>query len=309
MMVQQSTPQAPERASIPAPPGQPALHRLAERIGELEALDRPAGLVAGAVRQVIRPGVVKNALSGTYLGHPVHPLLTDVPIGTWTSALLLDLFGGSESDEAAERLVAAGILAALPTAISGYSDWADTAMSNPRARRVGIVHAASNVTALALFSASLLARRRGRRARGKALALAGAGALGAGGYLGGHLSYAEGVGVAQTAFDRGPKEWTPVLAEAELAEGKPASADAEGTAVLLVRRDGVLYALADHCSHRGAPLHEGELVDGCIQCPWHGSRFRLADGSVEAGPASVPQPAFETRVREGQIEVRRPSRG
>jgi nitrite reductase/ring-hydroxylating ferredoxin subunit/uncharacterized membrane protein len=308
MSVQQSTTQVPERAFTPPPPARPVLHRLAERISELDALDRPAALVAGVVRRVVRPGAVKNALSGTYLGHPLHPLLTDVPIGTWTSALLLDLFGGSESDEAAERLVAAGILAALPTAISGYSDWADTTMSNPRARRVGIVHAASNVTALALYSASFLARRRGRRGRGKALALAGAGALGAGGYLGGHLSYAEGVGVAQTAFERGPREWTPVIAEAELAEGKPASADAEGIAVLLVRHNGVLYALADRCSHRGGPLHEGELVDGCIQCPWHGSRFRLVDGSVQAGPASVPQPAFETRLRDGQIEVRRAHR-
>jgi nitrite reductase/ring-hydroxylating ferredoxin subunit/uncharacterized membrane protein len=260
--------------------------------------------VAGIVRKILKPGAVKDLLSGTFLGHPLHPLLTDVPIGTWTSAVILDLLGGRESERAADLLIAAGIAAAVPTAASGQSDWSDTVQGNKAARRIGLVHATANVTALVLYSASLLARRRGRRGRGRALALSGMGALGVGGHLGGHLSYAEAVGVDQTAFDSLPEDWTRALTETVLGEGQAMRVDVAGIPVLLTRQSGRIYAIHDRCSHRGGPLHQGEISNGCVTCPWHGSEFSLEDGSVRRGPAAMPQPAFETRVEAGTIEIR-----
>ena len=129
--------------------------------------------------------------------------------------------------------------------------------------------------------------------------------MAAGGHLGGHLSFVEGVGVNQTAFEKGPEEWTPTVSEAELSEGQAVCAKAGDAQVLLVRDGDGIHALDDRCTHRGGPLHEGEVADGCVTCPWHGSRFRLADGSVERGPASSPQPLYETRVVDGKVEVRR----
>jgi nitrite reductase/ring-hydroxylating ferredoxin subunit len=200
--------------------------------------------------------------------------------------------------------VGLGVGAAVPTAAAGWADYADTTKVDERVRRIGIVHAVANVAALGLFGASWLARRRGDHGRGVALGLAGAGALGAGGHLGGHLSYAKGVGVDRTAFERRPAEWTFALAESDLAEGEPRAAEVAGAQVLLVRRGDRIFALAARCSHRGGPLHEGELTGDCIQCPWHGTRFRLEDGAVERGPGTFPQPAYEVRLREGQVEVR-----
>jgi nitrite reductase/ring-hydroxylating ferredoxin subunit len=280
----------------------PALHRLASSIAGVEALDAPAGKVLGVLSKTIRPGRLRDALSGTFLGHTLHPLLTDVPIGTWTSALILDLSGGPRAEPAARRLIGVGVLAALPTATTGWVEWADSAKTRTSTRRVGIVHAAANVTALSLYGASYVARRRGNGGRG--LALAGAGALAVGGHLGGHLSYVHGEGVAVTTFEDGPHEWTPAIAEAELAEGSTTCADVAGVPVLIARQGGRLHALANRCNHRGGPLHEGELGDGCVTCPWHGSRFALEDGAVDRGPASSPQPVYATRVRDGRIEVR-----
>jgi len=282
----------------------PAAHRLAQRVEGFASLDGPAQAVAGAFRGAVKPGRVKDALSGTWLGHALHPLLTDVPIGAWTSATLLDVLGRDEDRRAAERLVAIGIAAAVPTAVSGMSDWSDTTLSDPAVRRVGAVHGVANVMALGLYTASWRARRRGEHARGVRLGLAAATALGAGGFLGGHLSYARGVGVDQTIFEAPVEEWADVAADAELAEGELHTASADGEDVVLARLGGELFALADRCSHRGGPLHEGTLLDGCVECPWHASRFRLSDGSVERGPATFPQPAYETRVRDGRIEVR-----
>jgi nitrite reductase/ring-hydroxylating ferredoxin subunit/uncharacterized membrane protein len=277
----------------------------AERLGELESLDGPAEAIARLVRRSFPAGPVKDALSGAPLGHPLHPILTDVPIGTWTSSLMLDLVGGRGARPAADRLIGLGMLAAAPTALTGMTEWADTTVVDPRVRRVGAIHALVNVGALALYGASLAARRGGRRGVGVALSAAGVAALTVGGHLGGHLSYAKGVGVHQTALREGAGEWTDAGADAELTEGVLHAAAVGDETVLLARTDGRIHALSDRCSHRGGPLHEGELVDGCVQCPWHGSRFSLEDGSVERGPAAYPQPRYEARVREGRVEVRR----
>jgi nitrite reductase/ring-hydroxylating ferredoxin subunit/uncharacterized membrane protein len=280
------------------------MSELAGRVAQLSAIDAPASALAKQIRAKLPAGPVKDALSGSWLGHALHPLLTDVPIGAWTSAGILDLVGGRESRTAAQRLIATGLLAAGPTAISGWSDWADTEIADDAVRRIGIVHAVSNISAIVLYAASYGARRSGAHGRGVALGAVAAGALGAGGYFGGDLSYARGVGVDNTAFDIPPADWTDALGDAELAEGALAKATVGDVDVVLARIDGQVHALADKCAHRGGPLSEGKIVDGCVECPWHFSRFRLSDGSLERGPSAYPQPAFEVRARDGRLEVR-----
>jgi nitrite reductase/ring-hydroxylating ferredoxin subunit/uncharacterized membrane protein len=282
----------------------PRLHHLAERIGAVAGLDGPAEGVAKWVRGAIPKGPVKDALSGTPLGHAFHPLLTDLPIGTWSSAVLLDLIGGRDARPASRRLIAAGVLASVPAATTGLNDWADTTPASDGVRRIGAVHAAANVTALAFFTASLAARVRDQHGKGVALGLAGAGAMAVGGHLGGHLSFARAVGVDQNAFESPPDDWTEVLDDSALAEGEPRPTQVGGDPIVLVRRGGQVFALADRCAHRGGLLHEGELAGDCLVCPLHGSRFRLDDGSVERGPSAYPQPTYEVRVENGRIAVR-----
>jgi nitrite reductase/ring-hydroxylating ferredoxin subunit len=282
----------------------PRASELADRIAHLEPLDPVAEPIAKKVRDLLPGGPVKDALSGTFLGHALHPVMQLAPLGTWMSAVILDVIGGKEAESASDKLIGTGLLAAVPTAVSGWSDYADSTVGSERVRRLGIVHAASNVTGIALFAGSLAARGSGARGRGKLLALAGMGAVGVGGWLGGHLSYAEGVGVDNTVFEDYPGDWTPVLQAAELEEGKPRRVDVDGVPVMVVRDGGEIRALADRCSHRGGPLSEGEISDGCVTCPWHHSVFRLTDGSVERGPAAYPQPALDVRVTDGRVEVR-----
>jgi uncharacterized membrane protein len=160
------------------------------------ALDAVAAFADRTIAPVLATRPARFLLGGEWLGHPVHPLLVTVPIGTWTSAMLLDLTGKDAA--VARQLVGVGVLAAVPSALTGWSDWTTT--DNGPARRVGVVHAAANGVAIALFGASYVARRRSRLA-GTALAMAGAGALSVGGYLGGHLAYVQGVGVQSPPVD------------------------------------------------------------------------------------------------------------
>jgi nitrite reductase/ring-hydroxylating ferredoxin subunit len=266
-----------------------------------EALDGVGKPLAKKVRSAIKQPA-KDALSGTWLGHALHPLLTDVVVGTFLSATLLDVVGGDEDGRAGARLISIGIAAYGPTALTGINDWADTEPVDDGIRRAGLVHAATNTTALALYALSLKARRSGNRGRARALSVAGATAIGAAGFLGGHLSFAKGVGPDQTIFDPGPDEWT---AAGDVPEGTPTRVVVDDTPVLLVRAQGSLYALHDRCSHRGCSLSDGEIDGLEVVCACHGSRFDLRDGSLKQGPATAPQPAFEIREREGKIEIRR----
>ena len=282
----------------------PAAHSFAERLGDLEALDPVASPLGKKIRQLVPPGPLKDAMSGSWLGHALHPLLTDVPIGTWTSATLLDLLGGRHTDDAAETLIGIGLAATLPTVATGYTEWADSEIADAGVRRIGLIHAWVNGTAATLYGASLLARRRGEQHKGKLLGLAGAATLGFGGFLGGHLSYAKGVGMDATVYETRPEEWTEVDGAAELGEGEMRRTRIGDAEVLVARSGGRLHAMAARCTHRGAPLDEGKLADGCVECPWHGSIFALADGSVERGPASAPQASYAVRERDGRVEVR-----
>ncbi|MGI8608151.1 MAG: Rieske 2Fe-2S domain-containing protein [Candidatus Dormibacteria bacterium] len=279
---------------------------LSEAVSGLEqsqVFDAPGELVRGVVQKLTAPDTVKNLLSGSWLGHALHPVMTDLPIGFWMSAVTLDIVGGDDAEGGADLLVALGNLSALGTAATGLADWSDS--SGPE-KRLGIMHGLANTAGLALMTGSMLARKSGARGLGKTLGLAGLGVAGASAYLGGHLVFSRGMGVQHAGFDidQSVEKWTDVAAEADLVDGKPLRVSAGDVPVMLLRQDGQLTALAAMCSHAGGPLDEGDLKDGCVTCPWHGSRFELADGSVQRGPASLPQPVFQTRARGGRIEVR-----
>jgi nitrite reductase/ring-hydroxylating ferredoxin subunit/uncharacterized membrane protein len=281
----------------------PVVRKLAERIEEIQQLDGVGNALKALVdRYVPQRSELKDLLSGTWLGHPLHPVLTDVVVGTWTSSFLLDLVPGRRTRKASDRLLDAGILAAVPTAVAGLSDWADTRGGT---RRVGLVHAGANAVALALYANSSVARKRGRRLRGWWLSTSGFGMATISAYLGGHLSFGKGVGVDHTAFEEAPTGWQPAIASEDLHDGEPTPVTVGGARLLLVRRGATIHAIADRCSHRGCLLHEGDFSgENRVVCPCHGSTFSLEDGSVLHGPTTAPQPAYLTRVREGKVEVR-----
>jgi len=275
-----------------------------EVLGQLS--DKIQPLVTNAFESAGSTGrEVKNFLHGTWLGHPLHPALTDVPLGAWTAALTLDamesISGRRELGAGADAAIAVGLVGAAGAAVTGLTDWSET---NGRARKVGLLHGLLNVGATTLYATSLVLRRRNRRSAGIGFAMLGYAVSSAAAYLGGHLVFSEQIGVNHAAAQEMPKEFVPVMADAELQEGEMKRVDAGGVPVLLVRREGDVCALAHTCSHLGGPLSEGKLEGDVVQCPWHGSRFNVRDGSVVDGPATFPQPCFETRVREGQIEVR-----
>ena len=284
----------------PAPP-----ERVVDLIESFDGLDDVAEGVRKKVTATLGPGALKDAISGTSVGHALHPLLTDVVIGSFISATALDVIGGRDSDEASRRLIALGIAAYPPTALTGTSDWADGAFGNDSVKRLGLAHAAVNSAALALYGASLAARRKGKRRRGMGLGLLGAGALGLAGHLGGHLTLAKGLGVDQTIFDAGPEEWTPAAPVSDVPEGELTRVVVDETPVVVLRRGAQTHAIHDRCNHRGCSLaDQGEVSGDEIKCKCHGSRFSLQDGALLQGPATRPQPAFEAREREGSLELR-----
>jgi nitrite reductase/ring-hydroxylating ferredoxin subunit len=196
------------------------------------------------------------------------------------------------------------VLTAVPTAIAGVSDWLDTAQGE---RRVGLIHAAANATALTGYTASWLLRRAGRHRAGITVSSVSGGFLILAGWLGAHLVYAAGVGVDTTAFQKFPTKWTDAGLEFDdLPSETAVEVSVEGVPLLVSRSGRSVHAIANRCTHRGAPLDEGEIADGCVTCPWHGSQFDLTDGAVRRGPATRPQPALEARVTQGRVEVRRP---
>jgi nitrite reductase/ring-hydroxylating ferredoxin subunit/uncharacterized membrane protein len=284
--------------------GTDTVRQLVDRVAGLDALDKIGKPVAGWVTKVVGSGTTKDVLSGTWMGHPLHPLLTDLPIGFWSSAFTLDLVGGKRSQKAAQRLIACGILSALPTAAAGFSDWSDTIGED---RRIGTAHALGNTAALALYTLSWRARRRGRRGRGVLLGFLGAGAATVGGYLGGHLVFRKGVGPDRNAWKHAGDEWVDVGdAAATVASGAPLVATVGDDDVLVVRNGAGFAAISNVCGHAGGPLDEGTFDDqGCVTCPWHGSVFRLADGQVVHGPATGNQPRYDVRSADGRLMVRR----
>jgi nitrite reductase/ring-hydroxylating ferredoxin subunit/uncharacterized membrane protein len=284
--------------------GPEGLRRLVHNLATSEAVDKVGKPVASKVAEVIGHGAVKDVLSGTWTGHPLHPVMTDLPIGFWTSSFMLDLVGGERSADASRRLIGLGVLSAVPTAAAGLSDWSDTIGEE---RRIGTVHAVANVAALSLYTWSWLARRRGSRGFGVVLGLLGATAATAGGYLGGHLVYRQGVGADRNAWKHGGDDWVDVADDLALVDGKPLVVQAGDDDVLLTKTPaGVMASISNVCGHAGGPLNEGAFdAEGCVTCPWHGSVFRLADGHVVHGPATGHQPRYEVKSEGGRLFVRR----
>jgi nitrite reductase/ring-hydroxylating ferredoxin subunit len=242
---------------------------------------------------------IRNFLHGVWLGHPLHPVLTDIPLGAWTAAVILDV---ADEHSAADLAVTVGLAGAAGSAITGLTDWQATDGS---ARRVGLVHGLLNVTATTLFALSLVSRKRRDRSAGRTLAAVGYGVAMAAAYFGGHLVFRKKVGVNHATDAEPPEEWTPTIGAEELRDGEPHRVTAGDARVLLVRHGAGIHAIGEVCSHFGGPLAEGKLEGDTIECPWHGSRFCVRDGSVVDGPATHPQPRYEARVNAGQIEVRR----
>ena len=271
-------------------------------------------LQAGLTRAIEAGGPsaqgAKDFLNGHWFGHPLHPAMVLAPIGTWSTASLLDLLG---EPSAADKSIGLGILTSLPTAAAGLAQWHDV---GHKPRRVGMAHALLNTAALGLYAGSWAARGSGRRGLGIGLSTIGLGVLMASGYLGGELSYALGVGVSRNAWSPDVDESSPTVEQYQVAaradslgEGRltagEISVDGRKIPLVLLKQGDEVLAINATCSHMGGPLAEGTLVEGeCVQCPWHGSIFSLRDGHVVQSPATAAQPRYEARVRGGNVEVR-----
>jgi nitrite reductase/ring-hydroxylating ferredoxin subunit len=280
-----------------------------DRLEDAAVLDRFTAPVREGVRRWLRPQALRDTLHGVWMGHPLHPALVQLPVGAFASVAVLDAVPGTE--RAARALIATGIVSAVPAAAAGLADWSEM---HEQQQRVGLVHAALNAAGLTLYAASLASRRAGHSGKGKALAYGGISALLASASLGGHLSYrqAGGANHAEEVPHLVDAGWQDLCAVDDLAtDGSPQQRMLGTVALVVVQQDGQIDVLSDRCAHLSGPLHEGTVSeDGtCITCPWHGSTFRLEDGSVVHGPATAPQHAFDVRVREGRVQVRLPGAG
>ena len=277
-----------------------------DRMGWLRTLSDWLTAMLGPVRERHQDNLVLELLhGGRWVGHPLHPALSDLPIGLWAGVVVLDATDRDPAPrrgiDAAAMLSTAGIVAAGATVVTGLSDWT---VSNDQDRRVGLFHGLLNAAALGLQGASLGTRIAGHRGTARALGAASLAVTAAAGYLGGHLVFTQGVMVSRVAWATGPRRWTRALQEADLPDDTPTAVAAEGRQIMLYRHRGSLYAIDNICSHAGGLLSRGPVADLTVTCPLHGSRFELADGCVSRGPASQPQPVLPTRIRNGWIEVR-----
>ncbi len=285
---------------------------LAERVERATVLDRPIRSLSDTVVRALPPGRRTDALHGVPFGQPAHPALVRLPLGCWTSAVLLDLFRGTE--RASGTLVAVGLAATMPSAATGVADWSAL---HRHQQRVGLVHAVSQAGAATLFGASLLARLTGRPGNGKMLSAGGLAVATVGAYLGGHLALRLGAGAshAEPIDHLAALGWHDLCPLDELPDGRLARRQLGYLSLLALREGQAVHVLSDHCAHLGGPLHQGRVVTVreavCVTCPWHGSTFRVSDGAVMHGPATARQPAFESRISDaGVIQVRpRTARG
>ncbi len=283
---------------------------LMQRIVEaLPFLDRVSDAVQPEVQKVVDAGgtPTRNVLDGVWFEAPLHPVLTDVPIGAWTTALVfdgLDLATGKKPlRHAADASLLFGTLGAFGAAATGLSDWRYLSGGS---RRMGIAHGILNGIGLVLSIVSLVQRATGRRNAARLTFLTGYSISGMAAHLGGELSYHYGLRVDRNVFEEpGPDDFTPVLDENDLGPDELRRVEVEGVGVLLSRSaEGEVCALAAACNHFSGPLEQGEREDDTVVCPLHGSRFDLCSGQVIDGPAVFPQSRYETRVREGKIEVK-----
>jgi len=285
----------------------PPEHGMTDRISDV--VQQGIKVVIGSNRKP--PRRFKSLLHGTWLGHPLHPAITDVPIGAWLLAGLFDvlwLVAPSQNQWAArgaEWLVVVGIVAALAAAVTGMADWSDTYGAE---RTVGLYHAGLNTLALALFIISAVLRvtsDTGMSALAAILGFVGIAVMLVAAYLGGDMVFGKGTGVNHTAWEAAPEDYESVLPVDQLPEHTLRRVTVTDVPVILLKVNETYYAIAATCTHAGGPLDEGELQGEVVQCPWHGSRFRMRDGKAITGPATFAQPRYDARVRDGMIQLRR----
>ena len=283
------------------------MQRWLSRLEGARALDGFADRLFRAVRATVARGALGDALHGRQIGHPLHPAAVQFPVGAWTSTAVLDALPGTRHP--ATVLLAVGTAGAIPATVTGLAEFGTL---SPEQRRVAVVHATADTVALGLFSASLVARLKGRHGRGRALTLAGLGVAGIGAYIGGHLAFAQSAGTNHAAAELSlvPEGWHSLGAVAGIAAGAM-EARMIGRTPVVVYRDGDDFSvLIGRCAHDNGPLTDGKEIDvdgdKCVECPWHGSVFRLADGRALRGPAGSDQVVLRTRVRDGRLEARRP---
>lgn len=280
---------------------------LLTKLEQASALDRVGDRLQRVVQATLRPQRVRDLLHGVWLGHPLHPAMVQVPVGAWISAAMVDLLPGQR--RAATTLVGVGTLSALPAAVAGLNDWA--ALSRDQ-RRVGLVHAASNVVGLALYTGSLAARMNGRHGLGRALGFLGLSAASTGAYLGGHLAYKQGAQVTQSVSELHliSDGWHPLGDFAALPQRQLVTREVDDVSVILYRHGDDVTVMLERCPHQSGPLGQGEVqqIDGhdCVVCPWHGSTFRLNGGEVVHGPSGNDQQVLPSRVVNGVLEARLP---
>ena len=283
---------------------------ISERIVDaLPFLDRIADSVQPKVQEAVEAGgtTARNVLDGVWFEAPLHPALTDVPVGSWTAAAVFDgldaATGSRAMKNAADASVTVGVLGGLAAATTGLSDWRYLSGGS---RRMGVAHGLLNTSALVLSVASLILRATGRRNAGRLAFLAGYSLSGVAAHIGGELSYHYGLRVDRNVFESGgPDGFVPVLDEEELPQDGLRRVSADGAEVLLSRSSsGEVCAISSVCGHFGGPLEQGDREGDTVVCPWHKSRFDLRSGEVIDGPAVFPQSRYETRVRDGRIEVK-----
>ena len=279
---------------------------LAERLERAHGLDPAVQGLSDTVVRALPTGGRADALHGVPFGQPAHPALVRLPLGCWTSAVLLEAFRGTE--RASALLIAAGIAGTAPAAATGLADWSARHRDQ---QRVGLVHAACQTSAATLFLGSLAARAGGRAGYGRLLSASGLAMATVGSYLGGHLALRMGAGTshAEQVSHLSGLGWHDLCPLAELPDRRPVRRQLGYLSLLVYRQGNEVSVLSDRCSHLGGPLHQGRIViergGVCVACPWHGSTFVIADGTVVHGPATARQPSFETRVTDaGRIELR-----
>lgn len=294
------------------PPLTPALKHLSgELIARMPWLDKVSSPVqswlASLYGEPKAPSYrLKDFLNGVWFGHPLHPVLVTIPIGAWTTTLLLDTVWLADQDEgvarSADLTMWLGLVGALGSAVTGATQWIDTDGSE---QRTGMLHALLNTTVTGINLTSAIMRLTGQRRTAITLAAIGYGIASYSAYIGGELSYSNAIGVNHVAWEGGSDDYVAVLDEKELQQGKLTRVDAAGIPAVLVKDGNAIYAIAATCSHLGGPLDEGSYEDGVVYCPWHRSGFRMCDGSVANSPATCGQPTFAVRTRNGKIELRR----
>lgn len=250
---------------------------------------------------------VKNFMHGTWLGHPLHPLLVDIPMGAWTVAALLDvleLSGVDRYTKGADAAVCIGLTGALSAAVAGLTDWTGT---EGKAKKIGLLHGLLNLTATGLYATSIILRKiKLTRKAGIMASFLGYAITTAAGYLGGKMVFDHQVGVNHALQEDFSQDFVEVCEEKEVKEGELKCAKAGEVPLVITRYKNKIYVLSNTCTHMGGPLCEGKIRgDTGIQCPWHGSVFSFKDGKVIDGPATEPQPVFETRIINGKIWVKK----